>query len=249
MPKFVQAYSSQSRVATLVKETQTGKLVKEWEAALASANSQPELVDIASSVSSMLAVKDDEELVRCFDHFRLHKQDNDYISQKIIRTAANLTSTLLTHYIAIKLETILDKEGKITHEQFAGQIEARLGSGEGDVRTSQLFSECTTLTRAPQVDWGSTEFCYSPIIQSKSTKSGYDLRSTAESSNDLIAHSGVFLIATGIRYRGYCTNVARTIIVAPTKVGRYFVLTLMGGTDMFLSGTRRNLQSAPIIAS
>jgi len=52
--------------------------------------------------------------------------------QKSIRTAANLTSTLLTHYIAVKLETILDKEGKITHEQFAGQIEARLGSGEGE---------------------------------------------------------------------------------------------------------------------
>jgi hypothetical protein len=27
---------------------------------------------------------------------------------------------------------ILDKEAKITHEQFASQIEARLGSGEGD---------------------------------------------------------------------------------------------------------------------
>jgi hypothetical protein len=27
---------------------------------------------------------------------------------------------------------ILDKEAEITHEAFAGQIEARLGSGEGD---------------------------------------------------------------------------------------------------------------------
>ena len=63
MPNFVQAYLSHSRVATLVKETQTGKLIKEWEAALASANSKPELVDMAPSISSMLAVKDDEELV------------------------------------------------------------------------------------------------------------------------------------------------------------------------------------------
>jgi nucleosome binding factor SPN SPT16 subunit len=64
MPKFVQAYSSHSRVATLVKEPQTGKLVKDWETALASANSQPELADMAPSISSMLAVKDGEELVR-----------------------------------------------------------------------------------------------------------------------------------------------------------------------------------------
>jgi len=55
-----------------------------------------------------------------------------FVFQRSMRTAANLTSTLLTHYIAVKLETILDKEGKITHEQFAGQIEARLGSGEGE---------------------------------------------------------------------------------------------------------------------
>jgi hypothetical protein len=54
------------------------------------------------------------------------------VVQKIIRTAANLTSTLLVHHIAVKLETILDREAKISHEAFASQIEMRLGSGEGD---------------------------------------------------------------------------------------------------------------------
>jgi hypothetical protein len=50
----------------------------------------------------------------------------------MIRTAADLTSTLLTHHIAVKLETILDREANITHEVFAAQIETRLGSGEGE---------------------------------------------------------------------------------------------------------------------
>ena len=49
-----------------------------------------------------------------------------------MRTAANLTSTLLAHHVAVKLETILDREAKISHEAFAAQIEARLGYGEGD---------------------------------------------------------------------------------------------------------------------
>lgn len=61
---FTQAYTSHSRVGTLVKENHTGKLVKEWEAALAAANSKPELIDMGPAVSSLLAVKDDEELVR-----------------------------------------------------------------------------------------------------------------------------------------------------------------------------------------
>ena len=38
----------------------------------------------------------------------------------------------MNHHIAPKLETILDRESKISHESFAAQIEARLGSGEGE---------------------------------------------------------------------------------------------------------------------
>jgi nucleosome binding factor SPN SPT16 subunit len=161
----------------------------------------------------------------------------------------------------------LDKEGKITHEQFAGQIEARLGSGEGDDAkgpdmkvwnkgrgsndVSIRWSTFSTLRSdmVYQVDWGSTEFCYSPIIQSKSSKTGYDLKSTAESSDDPIAHSGVFLLATGIRYRGYCANVGRTIIVAPTKVSNRSVITSVIFFDIACLGTRGYLQSSLVTAS
>lgn len=51
--------------------------------------------------------------------------------QKAIQTASNLTSTLLKHHVAPRLEMILDKEAKISHELLSAQIEARLGSGEG----------------------------------------------------------------------------------------------------------------------
>ena len=39
-----------------------------------------------------------------------------------------------------------------------------------------------------------------------------------ESSEDNIAHKGVFLVAFGIRYKSYCTNVGRTFIVDPNAV-------------------------------
>jgi hypothetical protein len=48
----------------------------------------------------------------------------------LTRTAAKLTSTLLAHHIAVKLEMILDRETKLSHETFAAQIEGRLGSGD-----------------------------------------------------------------------------------------------------------------------
>jgi nucleosome binding factor SPN SPT16 subunit len=68
-----------------------------------------------------------------------------------------------------------------------------------------------------QVDWMSTEFCYTPIIQSRSSKSGYDLRFSAESTEDDMAHKGVLLVSLGMRYKGYCANIGRSFIVDPTK--------------------------------
>ena len=69
-----------------------------------------------------------------------------------------------------------------------------------------------------QVDWDSTEFCYAPIVQSRGTSTGYDLRANAESSMDMMAHKGVLLVAVGMRYKAYCSNVGRTFIVDPSKV-------------------------------
>lgn len=44
--------------------------------------------------------------------------------------AGNLTKTLLQYHIAPKLETIVDRQTKISHEGFAGLIEARLGTDD-----------------------------------------------------------------------------------------------------------------------
>lgn len=37
------------------------------------------------------------------------------------------------------------------------------------------------------------------------------------SSADNISHKGVFLIALGMRYKGYCANLGRSFIVDPSK--------------------------------
>lgn len=44
--------------------------------------------------------------------------------------AGNLTRTLLQHHIAPKLETIIDRQTKISHEGFAALIEGKLGSDD-----------------------------------------------------------------------------------------------------------------------
>lgn len=81
-----------------------------------------------------------------------------------------------------------------------------------------------------QVDWSSTEFCYSPIIQSQSTSTGYDLSPAAESSADDMAHKGVLLVSLGMRYKAYNANLGRSFMVDPSKVN--ILVTLAFCNDM-----------------
>ncbi len=66
LPKFIELYTSQKRVGSLLKETHTGKLVGEWDKRLAEATDKPELVEIFQVISTFMAQKDEEELVRAF---------------------------------------------------------------------------------------------------------------------------------------------------------------------------------------
>lgn len=62
LPRFLGVFASNQRIGTLSKEAYAGKLIDEWNNALAASDKKPEVVDIASSISTFMAVKDDDEL-------------------------------------------------------------------------------------------------------------------------------------------------------------------------------------------
>lgn len=64
IPRFLEAYTSSKRVGTLTKEARSGKLIDEWTKALDAVEQKPAVVDVTPAVSSFMAVKDEEELVR-----------------------------------------------------------------------------------------------------------------------------------------------------------------------------------------
>jgi nucleosome binding factor SPN SPT16 subunit len=131
LPQFLVQYCKSRRVGTFLKEQHTGKLVADWEKLISEAPEKPELVDMSPAISAAMSVKDEEELVSraALQPFSGHSSWGNF--QKAVQTAGSLTSTLLKHHVAPKLESILDKESKITHEMLSVQVEARLGSGEG----------------------------------------------------------------------------------------------------------------------
>ena len=74
-------------------------------------------------------------------------------------------------------------------------------------------------------------YCYSPIIQSRCSAGGYDLKPTAESTREDMSHNGVFLVSLGMRDKGYCPNLGQTFIVDPDKVSAHILSVLMCRTS------------------
>lgn len=60
------------------------------------------------------------------------------------------------------------------------------------------------------------------MIQSRSSRGGYDLKPSAESSDDNVAHQGIILASIGMKYKGYCAQVGRSFLVDPSKVRLLF---------------------------
>jgi nucleosome binding factor SPN SPT16 subunit len=87
LPQFLSAFTSNQRIGHLSKETYAGKLIDEWDAALTASNKKPEMVDIAASISTFMAVKDDEELASHLFYIylvaNLHRAEIDTHSRKL----------------------------------------------------------------------------------------------------------------------------------------------------------------------
>ena len=64
MPNLAGIYSKVKRVGMILKDSVSGKIIDEWNKAVSEVDTKPELVEISPAVSALLAVKDDEELVR-----------------------------------------------------------------------------------------------------------------------------------------------------------------------------------------
>ncbi|OCF42303.1 FACT complex subunit SPT16 [Kwoniella heveanensis CBS 569] len=178
------------RVGSLPKDKPTGKLVDHWNAAVAGSKGGLEVVDISVALSAVFAEKDGDEM-------------------KNVITGAKMTATAMQHYFKSKMESIIDRGTSVPHEQLAGLVEEKIGNDEKGA-DMKLWNKNPSLG---EVDFASTEWVYTPIIQSGGK---YDLKVTAMSNNDPLK-PGVILASLGIRYKSYCTSMSRTFFISPNK--------------------------------
>ncbi|CAG8739484.1 8456_t:CDS:10, partial [Acaulospora morrowiae] len=123
---------------------------------------------------------------------------------KTMRTASKISISMMNRFIYL-VTSMIDEEKEITHEQLAEDVENILYSKEDKWLSSQKSMQ--------DVDFERTDICYAPIIQSGGE---YDFRTSAQSNTSLL-HEGTILFSLGVRYKSYCSNIGRTILMNPNK--------------------------------
>ncbi|ORX35981.1 FACT complex subunit SPT16 [Kockovaella imperatae] len=188
------------KIGTLPKDKPTGKMADEFMKAISEGKPPIEAVDMAPAMSCVLAEKDGEEM-------------------KNMITSGKLTSTAMIHYFKPKMESIIDKGTKVPHSQLAVLVEEKIGSDDKEA-DKKLWSKNPSLG---DVDFSSTEWVYPPIIQSGGR---YDLKISAV-SDDRVLSAGIIIASLGLRYKNYCTTMARTFLISPTKKQESYYAALL----------------------
>ncbi|KAG9509703.1 FACT complex subunit spt16, partial [Fragariocoptes setiger] len=114
-----------------------------------------------------------------------------------VKKACELSEYLYTKYVCPQLETIIDEEKVISHSKLSQRI-IRAASDKKYLKGHD-----------PDI----VDTCYDPIIQSGGN---YNLRFKTISDDSNI-HFGFIICNLGMRYRGYCSNIARTLMITPTE--------------------------------
>ncbi|UKZ77912.1 FACT complex subunit spt16 [Trichoderma virens FT-333] len=196
-------------VADKIKEagdTSKGPFVDEWKKVFAEQCKDVEEVDISTALSThAFSIKDESEL-------------------RAMRTASKACVALMTPYFLDEMSNILDAEKKVKHSVLADKVDKKLDDN-GFWKTVELPSKgkLPSDLDPAQLDW-----ILGPSIQSGGK---YDLRFGAEPNDDNL-HAGIIIAALGLRYKSYCSTIARTYLVDPNKSqeSNYKLLSMVHNT-------------------
>ncbi|XP_048867497.1 FACT complex subunit SPT16 isoform X2 [Brienomyrus brachyistius] len=115
----------------------------------------------------------------------------------LMRKAAGVTSEVFNKFFKERVMEIVDADEKVRHNKLAESVE-------------KAIEEKKYLGGA---DPSTVEMCYPPIIQSGGN---YSLKFSVVSDKNYM-HFGAITCAMGIRYKSYCSNLVRTLMVDPPQ--------------------------------
>lgn len=176
------------KVGTIVKDKFKGKFIDEWNEILGPAGLVFE--DAALLVSKSVELKDAEE----FGNTKM---------------AANASVVMMDSF-ANDMMVVVDEEVKTTNIDISDKLDNKLMKSRWFTKSDlgKRVLQSNKEFDPEQVDW-----CYSPIVQSGGD---YDLKPSAVSTDKTFVGDGVIISSLGLRYKNYCSNIARTFLIDPT---------------------------------
>jgi nucleosome binding factor SPN SPT16 subunit len=149
----------------------------------------------------------------------------DETELRSMRTASRTCSGVISDYWIDEMAGVLDSEKKVSHASLAKKIADKIDDSKFFSKISKLPADFDSL----QLDWA-----YGPVIQSGGH---YDLSFNAQSDKENL-HSGTIIAGLGFRYKTYCSVLARTFLIDPSKsqVANYKIL--LAAHDAVLKETK-----------
>lgn len=175
----------------MTKDVSRGPFVDEWKSYFAEHAKDTETVDISQALSTAaFAVKDETEL-------------------RAMRTSSRACVALMHPYFLDEMSDILDQDKKVRHSALADQVEKML-----DDRKFWKTVELPNKSKLPaEFDPDQLDWVLGPLVQSGGK---FDLKWQTEVNNENLK-PGIIIAALGLRYKSYCSSVARTFLVDPNK--------------------------------
>ena len=138
------------------------------------------------------------DMASAFAYLMAAKED---IEMNLVKKAAGLSSDIFSKYLKEQIMDIIDGEKKKPHSKLSKDIEDQINNKE-----SKLMS-------GANVDKSAVDMCYPPIIQSGGN---YKLKFSVVSDKENL-NFGAIVCSLGVRYKSYCSNIVRTMLVDPSS--------------------------------
>ncbi len=181
----------QKKVGVLPKDQSAGPFIDEWKKVYADISKDVEEVDIAPAISAAaLSIKDENEL-------------------RAMRNASKACIALMNPYFVEEMSNILDEDKKVKHSTLATRIDNKID----DTKFWQTVQLPNNQKMPTDFEPGQLDWTHGPIIQSGGK---FDLKMNAQIDDENL-HAGVILAVIGLRYKSYCSMIARTYLVDPNK--------------------------------
>jgi len=126
-----------------------------------------------------------------------------------MRTSSKACVALLTPYFLDEMSNVLDQDKKIKHSALADKVYNKLE----DTKFWKTVALPNGQNLPSDFDPEQLDWTLGPVVQSGGK---FDLKWVNDSDNEVL-HPGVIIAAMGLRYKSYCSQIARTFMVDPNK--------------------------------